>query len=175
MQTEEEKQYLYDLCVVKTQCMRENNVQIISDKEIKFYLDYIEKTYGKNYLIQFQTTREDQDDSEEIDILDALEYREDVEIPQSDVKSNTEKNKISSMENNSTQTRSKEDTLLKEAHLLEEKFKKTSNKTLLDLKNERNNEDEINEEDYYLIDHFCFTPEEIEEFLAEGIPEERII
>lgn len=36
-------------------------------------------------------------------------------------------------------------------------------------------EDEIDEEDYYLIDHFCFTPEEIEEFLAEGIPEERII
>ena len=174
-QTEEEKQYLYDLCVVKTQCMRENNVRIISDKEIKFYLDYIEKTYGKNYLIQFQTTREDQDDSEEIDILDALEYRENIEIPQQEDENNIEKNKISSTENNSTQTELKENTSLKETQPLEEKFKNTSNKTLFDLKNERGDEDEVNEEDYYLIDHFCFTPEEIEEFLAEGIPEERII
>lgn len=68
-QTEEEKQHLYDLCAAKTQCMRENNVQIISDKEIKPYLKYIKNAYGKNYLKQFKK-EDDRDNSEEIDILD---------------------------------------------------------------------------------------------------------
>ena len=56
--TEEEKQYLYDLCAVKTQCMRENNVQIISNKEIKPYLKYIKNTYGKDYLKQFKKEKD---------------------------------------------------------------------------------------------------------------------
>lgn len=77
--TEEEKQYLYDLCAAKTQCMRENNVQILSRKEIKPYLKYIKDTYGKDYLKQFKKEK-DQDISEEIDILDLVEDIEDEEL-----------------------------------------------------------------------------------------------
>ena len=68
-QTEEEKQHLYNLCAAKTQCMRENNVQILSRKEIKPYLKYIRDTYGKDYLKQFKQ-EDDQNTSGETDILD---------------------------------------------------------------------------------------------------------
>ena len=52
--TEEEKQRLYDICAVKTQCMKDNNVQIISNNEIKPYFKYIRDVYGKDYLKQFK-------------------------------------------------------------------------------------------------------------------------
>ena len=75
-ETEEEKQYLYDLCAAKTQCMRENNVLILSRKEIKPYLKYIKDTYGKDYLKQFKS-EEAQDNSKETDILD--EYIDEID------------------------------------------------------------------------------------------------
>ena len=34
----------------KHQCMLKNNVVILTSKEIKKYLDYVEQTYGKGYL-----------------------------------------------------------------------------------------------------------------------------
>lgn len=44
------KEILYE----KSECLRENNVTIISNNEIKKYLDYIYNKYGKNYLKNFR-------------------------------------------------------------------------------------------------------------------------
>lgn len=41
----------------KYNCMIKNNVIIISDNDIKFYLDYIENKYNKYYLKQFRYKR----------------------------------------------------------------------------------------------------------------------
>ena len=42
------------LVEAKNKCMKENNVRIISDKEIKPYLKYVKEKYGKDYLKSFR-------------------------------------------------------------------------------------------------------------------------
>lgn len=43
-----------DKIQAKNTCMKNNNIRIISSPEINKYLDYINETYGKNYLLQFK-------------------------------------------------------------------------------------------------------------------------
>ncbi|MBQ2653586.1 MAG: hypothetical protein IJF83_08515 [Methanobrevibacter sp.] len=45
---------LNHLAEAKHQCMIEHNVKILTEKEIKLYLDYINKKYGNNFLKQFK-------------------------------------------------------------------------------------------------------------------------
>ena len=40
----------------KTECMKQHNVSIYTSKELEIVFDYINKTYGKNYLLQFKLT-----------------------------------------------------------------------------------------------------------------------
>lgn len=50
---DDKKNYIAE---AKHRCMLENNVKIIKLNEIKQYLDYIDKTYGKKYLKQFKNS-----------------------------------------------------------------------------------------------------------------------
>lgn len=45
-----------DRAQAKTNCMLENNVKLYLKKDIQFALDYVNKTYGKNYLKSFKIT-----------------------------------------------------------------------------------------------------------------------
>lgn len=45
---------LNHLAETKHQCMIEHNVKILTEKEIKLYLDYINKKYGNGFLKQFK-------------------------------------------------------------------------------------------------------------------------
>jgi ribosomal protein L37AE/L43A len=42
----------------KLKCIESNNIELISDFEIRKYLDYIRKTYGKKYLQSFYTSKQ---------------------------------------------------------------------------------------------------------------------
>ncbi len=42
----------------KYECMLKNNIKIISNNEIQFYLNYIENKYNIHYLNQFSYNRE---------------------------------------------------------------------------------------------------------------------
>ena len=50
---DDKKNYIAE---AKHRCMLENNVKIIKLNEIKQYLDYIDKTYGKKYLKQLKNS-----------------------------------------------------------------------------------------------------------------------
>jgi len=43
-----------ELNLEKYQCMLDNNVKILREKDIKPILEYINNNYGKNYLKQFK-------------------------------------------------------------------------------------------------------------------------
>lgn len=47
-----------ELYEAKHQCALKNNVKILYTKDYQKYLDYIEETYGKNYLNQFRNKKE---------------------------------------------------------------------------------------------------------------------
>ena len=38
----------------KHQCMLKNNVSILTSKDYKKYINYVEQTYGKDYLKSFK-------------------------------------------------------------------------------------------------------------------------
>ena len=48
-----------ELFNAKYKCMKKHKVNIISNKKIKRYLNYIDKTYGKNYLEKFKNEKKE--------------------------------------------------------------------------------------------------------------------
>ena len=49
----------------KYYCMLYNNIKIYNFKDIKFALDYVKKTYGKNYLKQFKIKKDEHEEEKQ--------------------------------------------------------------------------------------------------------------
>ena len=48
---------LFKFCETKTKAIKENNIKVIKNEEIKPYLKYIKDSYGKDYLKQFKVKK----------------------------------------------------------------------------------------------------------------------
>ena len=46
-----------DLYEAKHQCMKANGVHVLRTSVCKFFIDYVRKTYGRDYLKQFKPSR----------------------------------------------------------------------------------------------------------------------